>query len=221
MLRDEELERSSVVANRAMNRERGLTGANSYHQDLGVDVVVLIEDGLARSGAFRWLDLCCGSGRALIEASRLFDDRVRLVGVDLVDFFAPAPSDLPELLTGSVTSWRPEGTFDLITCVHGLHYVGDKLGVITRAVSWLRPDGRFVANFDAASVRQADGTPMGRRLTSALRATGIDYDSRRRRLSCSGARTAGLPFDYLGADDLAGPNYTGQPAVTSFYGRRS
>lgn len=159
MLRDEELERSSVVANRAMNRERGLTGANSYHQDLGVDVVALIEDGLARSGAFRWLDLCCGSGRALIEASRLFDDRVRLVGVDLVDFFAPAPSDRPELLTGSVTSWRPEGTFDLITCVHGLHYVGDKLGVITRAVSWLRPDG----SSSRTSTRRVCGRPTAPR----------------------------------------------------------
>ena len=26
-----------------------------------------------------------------------------------------------------------------------------------------------------------------------------------------------LPYRYLGADDQAGPNYTGQPAVDSYY----
>ena len=26
-----------------------------------------------------------------------------------------------------------------------------------------------------------------------------------------------LPYRYLGADDRAGPNYTGQPAVDSYY----
>ena len=26
-----------------------------------------------------------------------------------------------------------------------------------------------------------------------------------------------LPYRYLGADDRAGPNYTGQPAVVSYY----
>ena len=28
-----------------------------------------------------------------------------------------------------------------------------------------------------------------------------------------------LPYQYLGADDRAGANYTGQPAVHSFYTR--
>jgi SAM-dependent methyltransferase len=213
MLDEETLARSSVVANNAMNRERGLTGPNSYSKDLGVDVEALLDTGSA------WLDLCCGSGRALVEAAALFGDRVRIVGLDLVDFFVDAAG--PELITGSVATWRPDGTFDLITCVHGLHYVGDKLGAITRAVSWLRPDGRFVANFDAADVRDADGVPLRRSLTSALRKAGIDYDARKRRLSCVGPRSVVLPFDYLGADDQAGPNYTGQPAVVSHYGRRS
>ncbi len=38
--------------------------------------------------------------------------------------------------------------FDLITCVHGLHYAGDKLAVLTRAVDWLTPGGLFAADLD-------------------------------------------------------------------------
>lgn len=207
MLDDEALERSSVVANNAMNRERGLTGPNSYTKDLGVDLVALLD------GA-RWLDLCCGSGRALAEANARFGDRVRTVGLDLVDHFA---AEGPEFFVGSLATWRPEGTFDLITCVHGLHYVGDKLGAVSRAASWLAPGGRFVANFDVADVRDADGVPLGRKLTGALREAGFAYDARKRLLSRVGGTEVRLPFDYLGADDRAGPNYTGQPAVVSHY----
>lgn len=204
---DEALERSSVVADNAMNRERGLTGANSYGKELGTDLPAPLD------GA-RWLDLCCGSGRALADARALLGDRVRTVGLDLVDHFAV---EGPEFAVGSLATWRPEGTFDLITCVHGPHYVGAKLGAISRAVSWPAPGGRFIANFDVADVRGEDGAPLGRKLTSALRAAGFAYDSRRRLLSCVGARSPVLPFDYPGADDRAGPNYTGQPAVVSFY----
>ncbi|HWO59994.1 MAG TPA: class I SAM-dependent methyltransferase [Umezawaea sp.] len=207
MLDDVALERSSVVANNAMNRERGLTGPNSYTKDLGTDLVALLD------GA-RWLDLCCGSGRALEDARALFGDRVRTVGLDLVDHFAV---EGPEFVVGSLATWRPEGAFDLITCVHGLHYVGDKLGAISRAASWLAPGGRFTANLDVADVRDEDGAPLGRKLTGALRAAGFTYDTRRRVVSCVGGRSPVLPFDYLGADDRAGPNYTGQPAVVSFY----
>ena len=207
MLDDVVLERSSVVANNAMNRERRLTGPNSCTKDLGTDLTALLD------GA-RWLDLCCGSGRAPADARALFGDRVRTVGLDLVDHFAV---EGPEFVVGSLATWRPEGVFDLITCVHGLHYVGDKLGAISRAASWLAPGGRFVANFDVADVRDEDGAPLGRKLTGALRAAGFAYDNRRRLLSCVGGRSPVLPFDYLGADDRVGPNYTGQHAVASFY----
>ena len=43
MLDDVALERSSVVANNAMNRERGLTGPNSRTKDLGTDLVALLD----------------------------------------------------------------------------------------------------------------------------------------------------------------------------------
>ncbi|WP_232837191.1 class I SAM-dependent methyltransferase [Lentzea terrae] len=59
-----------------------------------------------------------------------------------------------------LASYRRELGVDLVTCVHGLHYVGDKLGLLVRAASWLVPGGRFVANFDVAGVRRADGSPF-------------------------------------------------------------
>jgi hypothetical protein len=115
-----------------------------------------------------------------------------------------------------LTSWRPDRPFDLITCVHGLHYVGDKLGAIARAASWLAEDGLFAANLDLANLRPSDGRG-GRRFASVLRDRGLEYDRRRRRISCRGRKAMSLPFRYLGADDTAGPNYTGQPAVDSYY----
>ncbi|NEA29346.1 SAM-dependent methyltransferase, partial [Actinomadura bangladeshensis] len=104
-----------------------------------------------------------------------------------------------------------------ITCVHGLHYVGDKLAALTRAASWLTENGLLVANFDARSIRLPDGSPAARPLTTSLRQAGFTYDPRRRRISLRGNRTIELPYHYEGADDRAGPNYTGQPAVDSFY----
>ncbi|NVI91557.1 trans-aconitate 2-methyltransferase [Actinomadura sp. BRA 177] len=204
-LDDAALEKSPVVANCAMNRERTL---KAYTSELGIDV-------LAEAGDGHWLDLCCGTARALTEAAAR-NPHLKIIGVDLVDHFAPAPPSL-QLITASVTTWEPEARAGLITCVHGLHYVGDKLGVLTRAASWLTEDGLLVANFDMRSVRLADGSPAGRRLTTALRQAGFTYDSRHHRISLRGNHTIDLPYNYAGADDRAGPNYTGQPAVDSFY----
>ncbi len=200
-----------MVANNRMNRERRL---RAYRRELGVDVAAFLA---SRPGA-RWLDLCCGTGNALSEAADTVTGDVEIVGVDLVDFFAvpPRPPRL-QLITASVTAWEPDAAFDLITCVHGLHYVGDKLGVISRAVRWLTEDGLFVANFDARSVRRADGAPAGPRFVRALREAGLDYDTRNRRLRSHGRREVRLPYRFVGADDQVGPNYTGQPAVNSHY----
>ncbi|TDD25425.1 methyltransferase domain-containing protein [Actinomadura sp. KC06] len=208
MLDDAALERSPVVANNLMNRERTLA---SYARELGIDV-------LAEVGAGRWLDLCCGTARALTEAAAVLPKGAEIVGVDLVDPFVSDPLPAPSrLITASVATWEPDGPSDLITCVHGLHYVGDKLGLLTRAASWLTENGLLIANFDTRSVRHPDGTPPGRRLTTALRQAGFAYDPRRHRISLRGHQKVELPYHYLGADDRAGPNYTGQPAVNSIY----
>ncbi|GIF39249.1 methyltransferase family protein [Actinoplanes xinjiangensis] len=202
LLDDPALHASSVVANNAMNRERQLHGVNSYAKVLGFDP-------LTRAGS-AWLDLCCGSGLALIQAAGQTSG-VTLTGVDLVEAFRPAPPGVT-LVAAPLETWAPGRVFDLITCVHGLHYVGDKLGVLARILTWLTPGGTFVADLDLASIRSGD-----RRLAGLLRAAGVEYDGRRKRITCTGPRVLDLPYRYLGADDRAGPNYTGQPAVTSHY----
>jgi SAM-dependent methyltransferase len=211
---------SSVVANNAMNRERRLAGVNSYARELGLNPLDWLR---AREAIPAWLDLCCGRGRALLQAADALRrerilDRFRLMGVDLVDAFDETPdAEAVTFVTASIVTWQPPQPFDLITCVHGLHYVGDKVAVLVRAAASLTGTGLFIADFDASSIRQPDGRPLGRPFTTALRAAGLEYDARRHLIRCHGRRAIGLPHTYLGADDRAGPNYTGQPAVHSYY----
>ena len=221
-LLDDALAASSVVANCAMNRERQLVGVNSYAKELGFSPLDRIRTRLSTSGAAAWLDLCCGTGRALSQAAAQLRDeglaeRVTLVGVDLVEHFDRVPDGLPvRLVCAPLGGWTPDRAFDLVTCVHGLHYVGDKLAALARAASWLTADGYLAADLDLTAIRTPDGRPV-RGLAAALRRCGVDYDPRRHRVTCTGRRALALPYSYLGADDRSGPNYTGQPAVTSYY----
>jgi SAM-dependent methyltransferase len=220
LLNDDHLAASSVVANCAMNRERQLSGVNSYTKELGFNPLDVLLAGRAEHEPAGWLDLCCGTGRALIQAAERLthDDRVDLVGVDLVDAFDPRPAGHgPRLFCAPLPRWRPDRHFDLITCVHGMHYLGDKLALLAAAARWLTQTGRFVADLDLSSIRLATGQPAGRRLATRLRAAGFSYDSRRHRISRTGPGELRLPYRYLGADDHAGANYTGQPAVHSYY----
>jgi SAM-dependent methyltransferase len=232
MLDNDALRRSAVVANCAMNRERHLTGPNSYTRELGFNPLDRLTASVKTVGTAEtvaaWLDLCCGTGRALVQAADQLRqagraEQVALVGVDLVDTFQPTPAPDPplRLICADLTTWTPDRRFDLITCVHGLHYLGDKLALLRRAAGWLTDDGLFVADLDLASIRLPDGRPAGRSLSTALRQAGFGYDPRRHRITCTGHRTVALPYTYLGADDHAGPNYTNQPAVNAYYRRHS
>jgi SAM-dependent methyltransferase len=219
-----ELEQSEVVANSRMNRERGCAGANSYARELGFDPLEFLQKRLRAQEHAAWLDLCCGRGRALIEAARHFagrrsSARVTLIGIDLVSLFDPIPPDLHglRLEEASAAAWEPDRSFDLITCVHGLHYVGDKLRLIRQAASWLTPEGLFLAHLDPGNLKDREGGAVGRRIMQDLRRHGLDYDPRRHLIRCKGRRIMELAYEYLGADDSAGPNYTGQPAVDSYY----
>jgi SAM-dependent methyltransferase len=230
LLDDDALAKCAVVANCDMNRQRQLGGVNSYARELGFDPVGVLMSAAAERGAdgsaVAWLDLCCGSGRALIQAvdrvaAAGLGGAIKLIGVDLVDAFDPAPAGTGlQLVCAPALEWTPSRSFDLITSVHGMHYVGDKLALLRRAAGWLTPTGQFVADLDLASIRRPDGAPAGRRLAARLRAAGFTYDPRRRRISCTGHREVDLPYTYLGADHRAGPNYTGQPAVNSYYHER-
>lgn len=221
LLDDDELERSAVVANCRMNRERNLLGSNGYDRKLGFDPFAFLRARITSDGPVAWLDLCCGTGRALIQAASIAQaegQSIEIVGVDLAGFFdrlTPESACL-RLVEASLSSWRPNRPFDLVTCVHGLHYIGDKLGLIARAASWLTSDGLFVASLDVHNLKLGDGS-SARQIALALQQVGLTYDSRHRLIRCRGPVQVSLPYRYLGADDTAGPNYTGQPAVDSYY----
>jgi len=222
LLDDSALHASPVVANCRMNRERRLGGANSYQRDLGLDVRAFLLQASLRQPVL-WADLCCGTGRALIEAAAAFSDRgpeqlIGIEGIDLAGLFDENPYPrLLRLIEQSIEGWDAAGPYQLITCVHGLHYVGDKLGALAKAALSLAAGGELLAHLDLANFRFADGRPAGRTVAARLRREGFSYDTRRRLVRCTGPRAARFGLRYLGADDTAGPNFTGQPAVNSWY----
>lgn len=164
LLQPNELQSSSVVANCTMNRERRLTGTYGYERELGLEILALLRDDRS-SGT--WVDLCCGTGRALIEAAELLQDRVasrvRIEGIDLAGLFNANPC--PDRLTlrrGELESWSPTGPYALVTSVHGFHYLGDKLAAIAKSVARLSRNGLFVASLDLANFRWENGSPAAR-----------------------------------------------------------
>jgi SAM-dependent methyltransferase len=224
LIDDTTLERSEIVANNAMNRERGIAGPNSYARDLGFDPVAYLLDRLAHQERVAWLDICCGTGRALIQAAHAFNQpategRIEIIGIDLVTMFDPITGGLSglQLLEASVSHWKPTGSFDLITCVHGLHYVGDKLGVLCRAAGWLKSDGRLLAHLDLQNLRLRGDESRRHPWRAALKHAGFPYLPHRHLIDLKRQLETDIPYRYLGADDQAGPNYSGQPAVDSWY----
>lgn len=140
LLSSAELEHSPVVANCTMNRERDLRGSNGYDVELGMDPLDwLRRRSVEQARTARWLDLCCGTGKALIQAASLCEDSgdcsIEITGVDLVGMFLPSDLSKLQLLKCSLFDYQPTAPFDLITCVHGLHYLGDKLQAIASRLS--------------------------------------------------------------------------------------
>jgi len=134
LLTEEKLILSAVVANNRMNRERNASGVNSYEKDLRFHPERYLQEYIDRFGQVKWLDLCCGEGKALLQcalklAGHNLQHRATLKGIDLIDAFQVIPSTVTCLRwqVGSVVDWTADDRYDFITCVHGLHYVGDKL----------------------------------------------------------------------------------------------
>lgn len=213
---------SPVVANCAMNRERRLA---SYARELGLNPLETLREFAGAGARAVWLDLCCGAGRALIDAAQQLatDDpsaAIEIEGIDLVGMFDANPC--PQTLTlrkESIEQWLPAHEYALATCVHGLHYVGDKLAAIAKLVASLHDRGLFVANLDLAGIRFRENRDASRAVAAWLRQNKIEYSARRRLLRCQGPRRLEVPFQYIGADDQVGPNYTGQAVVASYYER--
>lgn len=224
LLSEKELRTSSVVANCFMNRERQAFGDNSYEKDVHLNPRKFLMDRFHKKGKLTWLDVCCGRGRALIQTMNSFieeqaDQRFELWGVDLVGMFDPIPDGWESLtlIESSLIDFNPKTAFDLITCVHGLHYIGDKLGIIIKYIQYLKKDGLYIANLDTNNILDGRGNKLGRRINSFLRSNGLEYDARKKLIICRGKKEFALPFKYLGADDRFGKNYTGQEAVASYY----
>ena len=218
-----ELLASDVVANATMNRGRGLSGVNSYARELRFDVGDFLRERVQARGRALWYDACCGQGRALAEAGEHFaathwGRRVQIVGVDLIGDFAPAGTNL-HLAAGDVGAWTLDGKADLITCVHGLHYLGDKLGFLEYAYAQLAPGGLLLAHLDTANLRLPCAWAQTVR---RLRAQGVALtlkDHRLRLERTDAALTFGLTHE--GATVSAQANYTGIIVVDSWYEQRA
>src|SRR5262245_38786865 len=83
---------SGIVATSALNRERVCVGKNSSARELSFDPLSFLKSRIAANGRAAWLDLCCGRGRALIEADEALapyssSSNLKLLGVDLVAMF--------------------------------------------------------------------------------------------------------------------------------------
>ena len=229
LLTPSELEQSCIVANNRMNRERVALGSNGYESEIGFDPIEFLCERYEANNQVAWLDLCCGQAKALIEAGSHFanigmNSNSIFMGIDLVDMFDRVPDDLDfvQLHAASLHQWDTSLKFDLITCVHGLHYVGDKLGLLARAIGWLKPTGTFHASLDLQNLETVPSNPRIDFL-ALLREHGFKYDEGLHLLSFENPTSSDqvppfeLPVSYVGADDQAGPNYTRQPAVNSYY----
>lgn len=195
----------AVVANCSMNRERGLSGVNSYSRELNLDLKERLSSEVSS-----WLDLCCGEGRALKEAA--FIGTAVLVGVDLLPTSSHAGVSF---VVSPLLDYQAPHGFDLITCVHGLHYLGDKLAALQMLSGWLNPGGQVLAHFDPQSIKTHKGKSLSRVVLNVLQESGYEYSKSKRLIRGFGPLS--FPFKYLGCDPKAGPNYTGQPAVDSYY----
>ncbi|WP_372365607.1 class I SAM-dependent methyltransferase [Candidatus Uabimicrobium sp. HlEnr_7] len=201
---------SDIVANNAMNRERGFSGINSYEKELRFSLGDFFERELQTQSCVTWLDLCCGKGYALQEAASKFAD-LAVCGIDLVGDFVHVAGG--KFIVGSLPEALPESTFDLITCVHGLHYVVDKLGFIHDAAKLLTPNGIFLGNLDHRNIKSSSGKTL-RGIVKLLSTSPSKYSGNVLRISQPIEK---FPYELIGGDDQAGPNYTHQPVIDSYY----
>lgn len=224
LLSQYQLEQSAVVANNRMNRERNAAGINSYERDIKLSPIEFLTDIAREQKSVAWLDICCGKGKALIQTARYLETSfpghdLCLVGIDLADIYDPVPPERRSvsLVTGSFLDYSTDLRFDLITCVHGLHYIGDKMAAIKKAAALLKPEGTLVANLDINNFKNSGDAGFYKKVYAWLHSIGFKYNSRSHLLHMEGAKYFEIPFQYLGADDTAGPNYTGMEVVNSYY----
>ncbi len=223
LLPEDKLEWSPTVANSRMNRERKASGINSYDQEFSFKPEDYIQKKIGENHFAFWLDLCCGEGNAIMQTAEYclnnsLQDRVMLHGIDLIDSF-PKLDDLYNFVhfeMMSVLTYNSDKRYDLITCVHGLHYIGDKLRAIAIAINLLGEGGLFIANVDLKNIIINNESSV-LILKKAFKENNIEYNLRSKNLKKTGKEKIDFGFSFLGADDNYGPNYTGQDSVCSYY----
>ena len=224
MLPADELLSSPVVANATMNRGRGLRGVNSYERDLHFSLTDFLAGRVLACGKALWYDACCGEGRALMEAGNQFaasewGRQVQIVGVDLVEMFTPEEVPNVTLTAADVAAFTLDRPADLISCVHGLHYLGDKLGFIQHACAMLTPGGLLLAHLDPDNLRAAGaGASVWRQAVRHAAKNGVALDFKGhvlRIVRTEAPLNFGLTFQ--GATVSEQPNYTGITVIDSWY----
>lgn len=223
LLPEDKLIWSPIVVNSRMNRERNASGVNSYEQEFNFKPEEYLEKKMRENGRASWLDLCCGQGNALMQTANYFrqkgeQDAIHLEGIDLIDTFPKNYSEYKFLKfkVQSLIEWVPTQKYDLVTCVHGLHYLGDKLKVLEQCAQAITQDGLFIANLDLCNFHlQKEDTDSY--LKKIFKQLGFSYNAKSKILKRTGYGEIKFDFIYLGASDEHGPNYTGQDSVTSFY----
>lgn len=207
-----------------MNRERNCSGGNSYEKELSFEILEFLKNRTKSQKQAAWLDICCGQGKALIEASKTLaaqnlSSNIKIIGIDLVGMFQKVPSELDFLKLSELSfeDFKPICEFDLITCVHGLHYIGDKFKFIQNCASWLKSNGIFLANLDISNFKFQNGASANKIIAKTFKDFGLKYNSKKHLLICEGKKDFEFSFEYLGADDTAGANYTKQAVVDSYY----
>jgi SAM-dependent methyltransferase len=220
-----------ITVNSRMNRGRGFKGVNSYERELRrFDITAFLRERAASGKPINWLDACCGEGRALGEALQLWDNApepwaacASVWGVDLWPHFAapPAAGDRLRFVPADITAWLAEpdpSPFDLITCIHGLHYLPDKLAFLERAYERLAPEGILLTHLDTANLYfTGEGVTWSSLLRNA-RKIGVDVTHKNNLLQLR--RTAahldfGSELQQVSASEK--PNYTGMIVVDSWY----
>ena len=220
---EEELEWSSVVANNSMNRKRIAFGINSYEKEIKLNPIKYLISKY-KDRKLSWLDLCCGEGNALIQSAKFlrennYENKIDLEGIDLVSYFADYSGyeDIMKLAPMNLENWTPSTKYDLVTIVHGLHYIGDKIGLLEKISKSLKKEGIFLGNFSLENIRIQGVKDSEKMLRKIFKESGIVYNSRTKMIEITEPISLSSKFKYLGADDQAGPNYTGQPVVDSVY----
>jgi SAM-dependent methyltransferase len=109
------------------------------------------------------------------------------------------PALTPSVWWQSAERWETAERFDLVTCVHGLHYIGDKLGLLRRASGWLRDGGLVMAHLDYRNLRINGRRSSGGQIGKDLRRIGVRFVSGKH-LLIGGTKTPAhvLPLSVLG-----------------------